>query len=234
MSNRKHSATASLARRTAAFAGARWLAVARRLANRYRLTSRRLDSAIRWRRMMARPRRFTQRNYALLPSPQWRVNIGLNVHLSPAAHAAIHAPGAPLLQTTPFSPSYAPAHAHSWRTSITNHLVMKRIVTRQAPAVLQPMRLLLSEHTVHTAVRPMVRERSRVQPLPLPKPAAAPGRSHEPVPAEPRAALVRDMSVVSPVQQPRVPDINIAQITEQVMRQLDHRISAWRERRGRA
>jgi hypothetical protein len=233
MSIRKHPATAPLARRTIVFAGARWLALAHRLANRYRLTSRRLDSAIRWRRIL-HPRRFTQHNYTLLPAPQWRVNIGLNVHLSPAVHPATHAHGVPLLQTTAFSPTYAPAHAHSWRTSITNHLVMQRFVTRQAPAARQPMQLLLSEHVVHTAVRPMVRERSRVQPLPLPRPAAALARSHEPVPVEPRAALVRDMSVVSPVQQPRVPDINIAQITEQVMRQLDHRISAWRERRGRA
>jgi hypothetical protein len=45
---------------------------------------------------------------------------------------------------------------------------------------------------------------------------------------------VREMPATSSVAQPRMADINIAQITEQVMRQLDHRISAWRERRGRA
>lgn len=242
MSSRKQSAPP--ARRTTPFAAARWLAVAHRLAGRHRLTRRRLDAAIRWRRALARPGRFTQHNWAILPGPQWRLNLGLSVHLAPPPAAlrtswvqssALTRPSTaqPLLQNTTFAPIYAHAQAHTWRTSIANHLVMKRFVTRQAPAVLQPMRIL-SQHVVHTAARPIVRERSRVQPLPLPRSAAAQARSTQTVAVESRPPLVRDLTAFTPAQQPRVPEINIAQIAEQVMRQLDHRISAWRERRGRA
>jgi len=48
-----------------------------------------------------------------------------------------------------------------------------------------------------------------------------------------RTAAPREIQTAAAAPTP-VPDINIAHITDQVMRQLDHRISAWRERRGRA
>jgi hypothetical protein len=243
MSIRKHPALAFPARH-AAFAGARWLGIAHRLANRYRRIRRRTESAMLWRRALARPRRFMQPNLAVLPAQPWRLNMGLNFHFSQSVStprpsrvepspAALPETAQPQLHSRTFSPTYKSMQAPIWRTSIVNHLTMKRFVTRQAPALLQPM-CLLTEHRVHTAPRPVVRERSQAQALPLSRSATAQARGAETVRVEPRIPAVREMPATSSVAQPRMADINIAQITEQVMRQLDHRISAWRERRGRA
>jgi hypothetical protein len=109
---------------------------------------------------------------------------------------------------------------------------MNRFVERQVPVALQPMRML-ADHVVHTSVRPVVREKLLVEHRLLSGPAPSRALKAESIAVESRIVTPREIQ--TPAATPvRVPDVNIAHIADQVMRQLDHRISAWRERRGRA
>ena len=122
---------------------------------------------------------------------------------------------------------------------------IERTLERQRALVLRSVRLL-EPKTVHTSVRTVVREHrsvERYRAVPeltvLPRPAAH-------VPTTPTSILTISPQAeatgnVSPAELHRAPgasrvvspEVDVGRIADLVMRQMDHRISAWRERRGR-
>jgi hypothetical protein len=115
---------------------------------------------------------------------------------------------------------------------ISRHFSMLHFVQSQVITALQPAGTIV-ERNLHSALRPIVREGPRVEPKRLVTTIADYGRAAESNLQERRMAQVVEAQKAS-VTTGRTPEINIAHLADQVMRQLDHRISSWRERRGRA
>lgn len=118
------------------------------------------------------------------------------------------------------------------RPLISRHFTMERFLERELIQPQQPL-ALTAERVIHTAVRPVVRESLDFEHSLLSTPKAELKRESEPILAERQiptwVATQRPAATT-----PHIPEVNIAQIADQVMRHLDHRISSWRERRGRS
>jgi hypothetical protein len=233
MSTRKQLATSFPNRRSYGFAGTRWLALAHRLSDRYRIGRRRLGMNLQWRHRRVRGRGLWERCWASPASPGWQVNIGFNFHVRGDASGTWKQSAWTQLpaRTLSFYTRPLSLERDTGGTWVTNSFVMKRFVARQIPIAVQPMRML-AERVVHTSVRAVVREKLRVEHRLLAGPF--PRKTHRDEPNSIAPQVIAPRETQAPVAVPiGVPDINIAHIADQVMRQLDHRISAWRERRGR-
>lgn len=250
MLTRKQIATFLPNRSTHAFAGVRWVALAHRLANRYRVGRLRLHLTLQWRRRLTHARRLWEQRWIspasstwqvnvgrwISPaSSAWQVNVGLDLHFLEEVNGTRKLSSGVQLASPPLSYDRTPrsAERNATNTWVTNNFDMKRFVTPYVPLALQPMRVLTGR-LVHTSVRPIVREKLRVEHRMLSVPMANKAHRHQPDSVEPKTIVTHNMHVPATTAPTGALDINIAQLADQVMRQLDHRISAWRERRGRA
>lgn len=209
----------------------RWLTFAQQLASRRRRQRRHIGVTMHWLRRLAGTR-WLRSVYSHLSSPM-QLNLGVNVQVHEGAEVvrqfvSRHNTLLPL----PLAHSVQPAASDHGPLRISQNFVMQRFVTERRGIVEQPMRPL-GAASVHTSVRPVVRTNTRVECRLLSRPTAERPSSAEVSAAGPKAfpATVVSMPAGIPVCPP---EINVAQIADQVMRQLDHRISSWRERRGRS
>jgi hypothetical protein len=231
MSAKPQLANTFSASRAHRFAGARWLEFARKLAKRYRARLRRLGLAMLWPRR-ARVRWLRERWLLSQGNLSWELNLGLSMG-SKSARSVLNLPSSAqsLMRTLFLNPVQKGREPHA-HPRIAHHFIMQRFVAPQVPVALQPLRIL-AEPVVHTSVRPIVRESVRVEHRLVSRPAV--DRAHRSEPGTPESRFVTAREVSAPAAAPlRAPEINVAQIADQVMRQLDHRISSWRERRGRS
>src|ERR1035441_2033381 len=246
MADRKQLANALRAPKGRRFGGTCWLDLARRLSTRYRKRRYWVCAALQGPRRHGHVRWLRERWFQPWESPQFKLNLGLNVNL----HAKMRVQNQILVVPrdtsetdnghSPLVNRFAdprvftrhPPEPNPSQPGLVRHLVMERFVAPQISIALAPMRAL-TERAVHTSVRPVVRESRRAEDRVFSKSAT----DHVPKPeAVKREQLAIPAHAIStPTAVPiRVPDVNVAQIADQVMRLLDHRISAWRERRGRS
>lgn len=214
------------------FGSARWQNFAMAFANRYRRIRRRSGLFLRWRRHYPGLRWVRQH---WLPSSgvmNWRLNLNLNADMKEFVREHRHfLRTAPQHEPTIFDGDGAPAARPTPRL-ISQHFLMQRMIRTFMIRERQPS-MSLVQHSVHTAVRPIVRENLRVEHTLVLKTVAEQTRETEVSVAVRKPAALVEMPN-APATPPRMPEINISQIADQVMRQLDHRISSWRERRGRS
>jgi hypothetical protein len=214
------------------FGGARWQHFAKAFANRYRRIRRRSGLFLRWRRHSV-ALRWARQHW--LPSSgvmNWRLNLNLNADMKEFVREHRH-----YLRITPeheptiFGGDGAPTARPTARL-ISQHFLMQRMIRMHMLSEQQSV-MSLVKHTVHTAVRSVVRENLRVEHTLVTKTVAERNGETEVSVEVRKPAAVVQMPNASTIT-PRMPEINISQIADQVMRQLDHRISSWRERRGRS
>jgi len=222
----------------------RWRDLARRVAGRYRQSQRRMGLTLHWRRPTVKTRWLREhwlREHTLRES--WVLTPGtMRLRLSFNLNVNEHETTRDLLR----QPGFAPAKAQrTILTSATLHekqlilrslvspaFPLQRFVKPQVITALQPV-IMNAGRDVHTAVRQIVRETTRVEHRLIAKREPEARRESETKFAERKnvPSLVTNRAAAVT---PTMPEINISQITDQVMRQLDHRISSWRERRGRS
>ena len=221
--------TVSLARpNSRRFGGARWLGFASRIRANYRVACRRKAALnVRW--FKRRFRVMTLRNRWLMFAgfPQYQVQVSGHLHSRVDSHTHKHFMA---LQKDSAAPRPR----------------MQRFVRNHFSLALRSVRLLESK-SVHTSVRTLVRETRRVErhfaapPLAAPTPgvvAAAQTTTPNVLTiarqAEPKGNAPQDRFRGAPGSVPAaLPEIDVNRIADQVLRQMDHRIAAWRERRGR-
>lgn len=235
MSDRQQLGIASRTPQAHRFAGTRWLELAGRLANRYRKRRHWMGLAMQWPRRLSCVKWLRERWLQTQPSPPWLLNVRLNIDWGSARRASESGIGHPPLanrfsaQRPNTHQAQGPKPPHLW---IANHLVMQRFVAPHTSIVLRQLRTRAG-CDVHTSVRPLVREGARTDDRLFSKPAAEPASKPEAGRQTQFAFPVHGTSAPAAVPI-RAPDVNVAQIADQVMRLMDHRISSWRERRGRS
>jgi hypothetical protein len=123
---------------------------------------------------------------------------------------------------------------------------MRRFIHSHLSLALRSTRVLESK-SLRTAVRVVVREKHSVERHFAPQPSQVPTTN---LPSSPAAAVSNGMTIARQAETKRnsVQDefqkasgfpyavstaVDVNRIAEQVIRQMDHRIAAWRERRGR-
>lgn len=228
--------------------GLRWRETARRLALRYRVCRRAPGFNLQWVRRLSRTRRLHERWLLGLSSSGWQLHLGLNLQLHEISR---NVPGFVLAAQT-LAPISSPVTTHATRDTrsradfvppaplpraistparkpsrIARGFAMARFVLQHLSIAMRPARIN-PERVFCSFVRPVVRESVRVERRFVSRPAAERAPVVEPRPAMQTAFMTANFPP------PRPPEINVGQIADQVIRQIDHRISAWRERRGRS
>ena len=214
------------------FAGGRWRNFAQAIVNRHRRIRRRSGLSLHWRRLSS-GKRWVRQHW--LPSPgvmNWQLNLSVNAEIQNFVREHRYALPTRRLENPEFVSAGLALADQPQARLISHHFLMQRLIRTHKLQTQQPM-TLVTEHNIHTAIRPVVRENSRVENTLVVKAAPARDRELE------SNAHVRKPSAVAQMPPtvnlpPRMPEIDISHIADQVMRQLDHRISSWRERRGRS
>jgi hypothetical protein len=211
------------------FGGARWLGFAARIRASYRVVCRSKGALnLRWFKRHFRAIPLRNRWLMFAGFQQYQVQVSDHLHLREDFHTTNHFVA---LRQYPAAP----------RPS------MQRLVRKHFSLALRSVRLLESK-SVQTSVRALVRETRSVEryfaapPLAARTPSAAPAgptaapnvltiaRQAEPQGNQPQDRFRRAPGSVSAP----LPEVDVNRIADQVMRQMDHRIAAWRERRGRS
>jgi hypothetical protein len=207
--------------------GARWLGFAARIRANYGIVCARMGGLeLRWFRRHFRAATFLSRWLMFARFPRYQVQVSPQLHFRQDSHTQVH---------------YAePKHAVALRAG------MQRFVRNHYSLALRSVRLLESK-SVHTSVRALVRENRGVERYfaAQPLPSVAPSRIPAPPPPATKVLTIakheeadkkvlpdgffRPAVSVSAV----LPEMDVNRIADQVLRQMDHRIAAWRERRGR-
>jgi hypothetical protein len=217
-----------------ALAGQRWQKLGRQFVRRWRRFPRQVGLTLQWRRPIAW-RRWLREHWLASPGPMpWQLNLGLNMHIHADAGSLrnLRAPSSGGSGRSLLAPLLWKEKPSAGTPLISRHFSLQRFVQSQVIAGLQPA-VMIVERNMHSALRPIVRESSKVEYKALPTSMADHSRAAESNLLERRMAPVLEANKTA-VTTGRVPEINIAHLADQVMRQLDHRISSWRERRGRA
>jgi hypothetical protein len=208
----------------------KWRKVAIALASRYRRVRRIGDASLSWRRPPASVRWIRHHWIAAPGVMNWHLNFTLNARMTEPVREPYALPSRAQEDSPSFTFDSITAAVQLRR--ISHHFLMQRTILRHTNNERQSVMSLVN-HDIHTTVRPIVRESSHFEHTLVVK--AAHNRNRQPETGAP----LRVLSNVTPMPQTPafpapMPQINISQIADQVMRQLDHRISSWRERRGRS
>jgi hypothetical protein len=214
--------------RARGFAGARWLSFAARIrANYGSFNKRRGGLLLHWLRHPSRSITFQNRWLLSALFPRYQLHLSNPLYFGDVFHSQ---------KDSAAPPKYAAAPGGGMQRFIHNHFSL----------ALRSIRVLESK-SLHTAVRTVVREKHSVehhfaaQPLQV----QATNAASSPVAPGPsvltiaRQAETRRNAVQDELQKvPRFPsaistEMDVNRIADQVIRQMDHRIAAWRERRGR-